>query len=164
MHISGTAIKYGDDISTDLLYPGRFTYLLLDKEQIAGHAMEDLDPGFAGRDVAGSILVAGWNFGCGSAREQAVQCVKYKGIAAIVAKSISRIYYRNCINEGLAPIICPEAADAIKNGDLISIDADKGVLTTGGQNYSFAKFPPFVKDIIDCGRLIASVKREVSLK
>ena len=159
--ISGEAVKYGDDISTDLLYPGRYTYHLLTEEQMAEHALEDIDPDFAGRDAVGLILVAGTNFGCGSAREQAVKCIKKKGIAAIVAKSVSRIYYRNCINEGLMPIVCPEAVDSIGNGDQLSISVEEGVLTVGGKRYTFAKFPPFVMDILNCGGLIDSVRREV---
>ena len=162
MIISGQAITYGDDISTDLLYPGRYTYLLLSDEQMIEHALEDLDPGFAVRDVTGSILVAGKNFGCGSAREQAVQCIKKKGIAAIVAKSISRIYYRNCINEGLLPIICPEAADMIKNGNQLIINVEEGALILGGKSYAFSKFPPNVMEIINCGGLIESVRREIA--
>ena len=161
MVIFGEAITYGDDISTDLLYPGRYTYHLLSNEQMGEHALEDLDPSFARRDVTGHILVAGKNFGCGSAREQAVKCIKQKGITAIVAVSISRIFYRNCINEGLLPIICPDAVVSIKSGDRIDIDVDNGVLRVCGQNYSFAKFPPFVMDILHCGGLIASVRQKI---
>jgi 3-isopropylmalate/(R)-2-methylmalate dehydratase small subunit len=105
--------------------------------------------------------VAGKNFGCGSAREQAVKCLKQKGVAAVVAKSISRIYYRNSINEGFLPIVCPEAVDAIRDGDEISVDLESGTLTAPGGSWTFAPFPPFVKDILSCGGLIASVRREV---
>lgn len=164
MLIQGKAIVYGDDVSTDLIYPGRYTYALLSPEQIAGHALEDLDPEFAGRDVRGDIIVAGKNWGCGSAREQAVKCLKQKGIGAIVAKSISRIYYRNCINEGLLPIVCPEAASSVENGEAISIDLDKSRITTAKGVYSFPEFPAYVRDILDCGGLIASVKRELAGK
>jgi 3-isopropylmalate/(R)-2-methylmalate dehydratase small subunit len=160
--VSGKAVVYGDDISTDLIYPGRYTYHLLSEEQMAEHALEDLDPAFRERDMSEVILVAGKNFGCGSAREQAVKCLKKKGIAAIVAKSISRIYYRNCINEGLLPIVCPEAVDFIRNEDRISIDVEDGVLTTAAGNYSFAQFPPFVQDILRHGGLISSVRIEFS--
>jgi 3-isopropylmalate/(R)-2-methylmalate dehydratase small subunit len=160
--VSGKAIVYGDDISTDLIYPGRYTYQRLTEEQMAEHALEDLDPGFQKRNVAGAILVAGKNFGCGSAREQAVKCLKKKGIAAIVAKTISRIYYRNCINEGLLPIVCVAAVDAIRNGDQISIDVEKGAITTSDGNYLFVQFPPFVQSILYHGGLIPSMRIEIS--
>jgi 3-isopropylmalate/(R)-2-methylmalate dehydratase small subunit len=162
MKRSGKAVVYGDDISTDLLYPGRYTYHLLSVEQMAEHALEDLDPSFAKRDVAGMFLVAGSNFGCGSAREQAVQCLKAKGIGAIVAKSISRIYYRNCINEGLIPVICPEAVDLIQNADMLRIDAAEGVLQTPHGTFSFPKFPAFVLGILENGGLIPSIQAELS--
>lgn len=161
MIVTGRTIKYGDDISTDLLYPGRYTYLMLTEEQMAEHALEDLDPEFSQRDVAGMILVAGENFGCGSAREQAVKCVKKKGIAAIVVKGVARIYYRNCINEGLMPIVCPEAVDAVASGDEMTIDVENGVIKVGEQEFTFAKFPPFVMDILRNGGLIPSIKQEV---
>lgn len=163
MSITGKAIVYGDDISTDLIYPGRYTYLLLSEEEMAGHALEDLDPQFHERDVKGDIIVAGVNFGCGSAREQAVKCLKQKGIVAVVAKSISRIYYRNCINEGLLPIVCPEAVDCIGNGEEIRLDTENGTLTTAaGKNFTFAQFPEFVQGILRCGGLIPRIRQEVA--
>lgn len=161
MIVTGKTVKYGDDISTDLLYPGRYTYQMLTEAQMAEHALEDLDPEFARRDVTGMILVAGENFGCGSAREQAVKCVKQKGIAAIVVKGVARIYYRNCINEGLMPIVCPDAVDAVSSGDEMTIDVEKGVIKVGEKEFSFAKFPPFVMDILRNGGLIPSIKQEV---
>lgn len=161
MNITGKAVKYGDDISTDLIYPGRYTYLMLTGEQMAEHALEDLDPEFRQRDVSGMILVVGENFGCGSAREQAVKCIKQKGISAVVAKSMARIYYRNCINEGLLPVVCPQAVEAVSPGDELTIDAENSVITVAGQAFPFPRFPPFVMDILRCGGLIASVKREV---
>ncbi len=161
MIITGKTVKYGDDISTDLLYPGRYTYQMLSEEEMAEHALEDLDPEFRERDVKGMILVAGNNFGCGSAREQAVKAVKQKGIAAIVVKSVARIYYRNCINEGLMPIVCPEAVDAVTSGEEMTIDTESSTITTGGKTFTFAKFPPFVMSILQCGGLIESVKKEI---
>ncbi|MBS6951751.1 MAG: 3-isopropylmalate dehydratase [Enterocloster asparagiformis] len=158
MSIKGKALVYGDDISTDLIYPGRYTYILLTEEQMAEHALEDLDPDFKDCEVRGRILVAGKNFGCGSAREQAVKCLKQKGITAIIAKSISRIYYRNCINEGLLPIVCPAAVEAIQTGDTIDIDVEEGLLTIGRRQYPFPKYPAFVLEIINCGGLIASIR------
>ena len=161
MIIKGNIVKYGDDISTDLIYPGRYTYLMLTEEQMAEHALEDLDPDFHKEDMTGKILAAGENFGCGSAREQAVKCIKQKGIAAVVVKSVARIYYRNCINEGLMPIVCPQAVDTVSSGDELTIDVENGVITTDGKEFTFPKFPPFVMDILRCGGLIPSVKQEV---
>ena len=162
MILTGKTVKYGDDISTDLLFPGRYTYRLLTEEQMAEHALEDLDPDFSKRDVTGMILVAGENFGCGSAREQAVKCIKQKGVAAVVAKSVARIYYRNCINEGLMPIVCPEAVEAVSSGDEMTIDVDNAFIQVGDRTFPFAKFPPFVMDILRCGGLIPSVRLEVA--
>lgn len=164
MFISGKTIKYGDDISTDQIYPGRYTYQRLSEGEMASHALEGLDQDFAKRNVVGGILVAGRNLGCGSAREQAVQCLKIKGLAAIVAKSISRIYYRNCINEGLLPIVCPEAVDAVQNGEWISIDLDQGLIKAQNGSFHFPLFPPFVRDIIECGGLIPGIRREIAEK
>lgn len=161
MIITGSVIKYGDNISTDLIYPGRYTYLALTDAQMAEHALEDLDPGFAQRDVRGSIIVAGENWGCGSAREQAVKCLKAKGIQAVIAKSIARIYYRNCINEGLLPIVCPKATELIKNGDVVTIDIKNSEIIVGETRCGFSEFPPFVLEIIQFGGLIERVKSEV---
>ena len=160
--IEATVIKYGDDISTDLIFPGRYTYLLLSEEEMAGHALEDLDPGFGERDVSDCVIVAGTNWGCGSAREQAVKCIRQKGIKAVIAKSIARIYYRNSINEGLLPIVCPEAVDAVENGDRLSIDMEQGLIRTAKGEFSFPKFPEFVRGILENGGIIAQVKKEIA--
>lgn len=162
MNLTGKTIRYGDDISTDLIYPGRYTYQLMTEEEMGCHALEDLDPQFAARDVSGMFLVVGHNFGCGSAREQAVKCLKSKGIRAVIAESISRIYYRNCINEGLLPIICPKAVEVIEADEEITIDVDNAMIHTGKGAFAFAKYPPFVMDILSCGGLIPSVRLEVA--
>ena len=162
MKITGKAIKYGDSISTDLIYPGKYTYQLLNEDQMAAHALEDLDSEFSKKDVNGMILVAGENWGCGSAREQAVKCLKYKGIRAIIAKSISRIYFRNCINEGLAPIICPEAADYIEDGQEITIEMCNGTITAGEKIFTFPALPEFVDGILNEGGLIPHIKTEIA--
>ena len=162
MTFTGSTIKYGDDISTDLIYPGRYTYLLLNGEQMAEHALEDLDPEFHARDVSGCFIVAGKNWGCGSAREQAVKCLKEKGVKAVIAKSISRIYYRNCINEGLLPIVCPEAAEALGSDETVTIDAVEGTIVGENGSYRFPKFPEFVLGILNSGGLIEQVKNEIN--
>lgn len=162
--IEAKVVKYGDDISTDLIYPGRYTYLLMSEEEMAEHALEDLDTEFGKRDVSGYVIVAGKNWGCGSAREQAVKCVRAKEIRAVIAESIARIYYRNSINEGLIPIVCPEAVRAVENGDTVTIDMDAGIIQTAKGDFSFPKFPEFVRGILDSGGLIAQVKKEVQMK
>lgn len=162
MTITGKTIKYGDNVSTDLIFPGRYTYQLLSEEQMGAHALEDLDPDFGTRDVKGMILVAGNNWGCGSAREQAVKCLKQKGIQAIIAGSISRIYYRNCINEGLLPIICPEAAEFIKDGQEITVDTDHGTITDGDKVFHFPAFPEYVQELISEGGLIRHVQAVIA--
>ena len=137
MIIQGMCYKYGDDINTDVIYPGRYTYLTLSDEEIASHALEDLDPTFAQRVQPGDILVGGWNWGVGSAREQAVKCLVFKGVRAIIAKSFARIYFRNCLNEGLLAIACPEAAQAAVDGEKVTIDLTRSEIIIGQQNFAF---------------------------
>src|SRR5512144_2183549 len=126
--ISGRVWKYGDGVNTDVIFPGKYTYSLKEPHEIAAHALEDLDPKFAADAQPGDIIVAGRNWGNGSSREQAVTALKYKGIAAVVAKSFARIYFRNGINQGLLLITCPEAGDAAQNGDAIEIDLERNVI------------------------------------
>lgn len=154
-------IKYGDDVSTDLIFPGRYTYRLLTEEEMGMHALEDLDASFGAEDESDRIIVAGKNWGCGSAREQAVKSLKAKGIKVIIAKSIARIYYRNCINEGIVPIVCPEAADALENGDEVVVDVEAGTICFGEKVFNFPALPEFVLGIIANGGLIAQVKKEI---
>ena len=118
----GTVWKYGDDVNTDVIFPGKYTYSVLDPEEMAKHALEDLDPAFAKEVQIGDIVVAGKNFGCGSSREQAATCLKYAGVHAIVAKSFARIFFRNAINQGLPVIQCAQAVDNVHKGETISID------------------------------------------
>ena len=122
MTITGRIWKYGDGVNTDVIFPGKYTYSLKEPNEIAAHALEDLDPKFATDAQPGDVIVAGRNWGNGSSREQAVTTLKYKGIAAVVAKSFARIYFRNGINQGLLLITCPEAVDAAQAGDTIEID------------------------------------------
>lgn len=161
MEITGKAYKYGDDVSTDLIFPGRYTYRTLSEEEMGEHALEDLDADFSKTDVTGGIIVAGYNWGCGSAREQAVKSIKAKGIKAIIAKGIARIYYRNLINEGLLPIICPEAAEYIEKGDMVTIDTKQSIIKVGDKTFTFPEFPVFVMGIIECGGIIENVKKEI---
>lgn len=154
MTIQGTAWKYGDDINTDVLYPGRYTYQLLSDPEIASHALEDLDPGFVKGKKPGDILVGGWNWGVGSARQQAVKSIRLNGVGAIVAKSFARIYFRNCLNEGLLAIACPEAVDAIHGGETVQIDMEKSVVRTSGGDFPFEPYPEYLQKLVEAGGII----------
>ena len=126
MAIEGKAWKYGDDINTDIIFPGKYTYTIRDPYEMAKHALEDLDPEFVGNVHENDIVVAGKNFGCGSSREQAATCLKFAKVGAVVAKSFARIFFRNAINMGLPLVQSPEAVDAIENGEVVSVDFEKG--------------------------------------
>jgi 3-isopropylmalate/(R)-2-methylmalate dehydratase small subunit len=158
--LTGRVWKYGDDVNTDVIFPGKYTYTIHDRKEMASHALEDLDPRFANQVQPGDIIVAGRNFGCGSSREQAVVCLKEAGIAAIVAKSFARIYFRNCVNEGL-PIAQCEAYETIEAGEEISIDFAAGSVETPKENYTFPPLPAEVMEILDAGGLIPHVRREL---
>ena len=161
MIITGKVWKYGDDVNTDVIYPGRYTYQLLDEEQIASHALEDLDSEFSRGFISGDIIVGGKNWGCGSAREQAVKTLKYKGVSAIVAKSFARIYFRNCLNEGVLAITCPEAVDAINKGETISIDVDNHNITTPQGIYEFPSYPEYVMELVRAGGIVPLTIKKV---
>ena len=114
--IKGKTWKYGDDINTDVIFPGKYTYTVVNPQEIASHAIEDLDPDFASKVKAGDIVVAGKNFGCGRSREQAATCLKYAGVGAVIANSFSRLFFRNAINAGLPLVQSPEASARIPVG------------------------------------------------
>jgi 3-isopropylmalate/(R)-2-methylmalate dehydratase small subunit len=155
----GTAHRYGRDVDTDVIIPARYLNTS-DPDELGKHCMEDLDAGFTAKVAPGDILVAEENFGCGSSREHAPISIKAAGISVIIAKSFARIFYRNAINTGLPIMEAPEAVDAIKDGDRVSVDADTGTITdeTTGQSWQAQPFPPFIKGIIEAGGLIESVK------
>jgi len=146
--------KYGDDINTDMLFPGKYTYTAATAEEILPHLLEDLDPDFAGGVKSGDVVFAGTNFGCGSSREQPVVGFKAVGIQAIVAKGFARIFYRASINQGMLLIECPEAVDAYKDGDEVKLDAIAGTIEVAGKTYSFPKLPPEILAIKDAGGLL----------
>jgi len=158
--IKGKALKYGDDVNTDVIFPGRYL-ALTEPEEIAAHAMEDLDPDFLKKLERGDIIVAGKNFGCGSSREQAAIALKYAGVGAIVAKSFARIFYRNAINQGIPVVECPEGAEAIEDGDEIEIDLDNGVLVdkSTGETFNFKPLPEFIQNILSKGGLLPFLKQ-----
>jgi 3-isopropylmalate/(R)-2-methylmalate dehydratase small subunit len=160
MKFEGTAHRYGRDIDTDVIIPARYLNTS-DPAELAKHCLEDLDVNFVKNVKPGDIIVAEENFGCGSSREHAPICIKAAGVDAVIAKSFARIFYRNSINIGLAILECPEAVDAIKNGDTVSVDADNGVIEdkTTGQTFTAEPFPPFIKDIIEQGGLVNRTKK-----
>ena len=159
MKFEGKVIKYADNVDTDVIIPARYLNTINVKE-LAAHCMEDLDTTFVTRVQPGDIMVAGYNFGCGSSREHAPIAIKESGIALVIAKSFARIFYRNAINIGLPIIECPEAVDAISEGDVLSADLDNGVIynKTTGQSYKTEPFPKFIQSIITSGGLVASIK------
>ena len=159
MKFKGTAHRYGRDIDTDVIIPARYLNTS-DPAELAKHCMEDLDPEFVNKVSAGDILVADENFGCGSSREHAPISIKAAGVSVVIAKSFARIFYRNAINTGLPIMEAPEAVDAIASGHTVEVDADTGVITdiTTGQTFQAQPFPPFIRDIIERGGLIASIR------
>jgi len=156
------AWKYGDNVSTDLLYPGKYTYTLRTPEEIAPHALEDLDPDFASQVAAGDIVVGGKNWGCGSSREQAATCLVYNGVAAVIAVSFGRIFYRNAINNGLLAIVCPAAVAGIATGDEVSIDLAECKIRCPAGEFSFPPMSPTVAAILEDGGLIPHLKERLA--
>ena len=160
MKFEGKVIKYGDNVDTDVIIPARYLNTI-DKKELASHCMEDLDKTFISRVQSGDIMVAGFNFGCGSSREHAPIAIKESGISLVIAKSFARIFYRNSINIGLPILECPEAIDAINEGDQLEADLDNGVIynRTTGKEYKTQPFPQFIQNIILGGGLVESVKK-----
>jgi 3-isopropylmalate/(R)-2-methylmalate dehydratase small subunit len=146
--------KYGDDINTDMLFPGKHTYTCSTAEEIKPHLLEDLDPEFAGAVRPGDLIFAGTNFGCGSSREQPVVGFKAVGVQAVVAKSYARIFYRAAINQGLLLVECADAVEAFKEGDAVALDAEAGTVTVAGRTFSFPKLPPEILEIREAGGLL----------
>ncbi len=161
MQLRGRVWKYGDDINTDVLFPGKYTYTVTDPEEQAKHALEDLDPNFASQVHPGDIIVAGKNFGNGSSREQAVGCLKYSGVTAIIAKSFGRIYFRNAVNNGLVPIACAPAVEAIQNGETIEVDLDAHTIRCGAGTFEFPALSPSLLTIIETGGLIPMLRKKL---
>ncbi len=153
--------KYGSDINTDMLFPGKYTYTCSTAEEIKPHLLEDLDSEFANNVQPGDIIFAGTNFGCGSSREQPVLGLRAVGIKAVVAKSYARIFYRAAINQGLLLIECPEAVDAYQENDEVELDMDKGVIFIADNKFSFPTLPPEILAIRDAGGLLEYTKKKL---
>lgn len=159
---TGKVWKYGDNINTDVIFPGKYTYQKMTPEEMAKHALEDLDPEFTSKVSSGDILVAGKNFGMGSSREQAAVAIKAAGISVIIARSFARIYFRNAINAGMPAIRCPEAVDAIDAGDIVTVDMESGTISTPNGEFSFPAYPPTVMEILEHNGLIPFIKSKIA--
>ena len=160
MQFKGTVFRYGRDIDTDVIIPARYLNTS-DPAELAKHCLENLDTTFTSRVKPGDIIVADENFGCGSSREHAPVAIKAAGVSCVIAKSFARIFYRNSINMGLPILECPEAVDAIKQGDVVDVDADAGIITNTatGETFKAQPFPPFIREIIEEGGLINRTKK-----
>jgi 3-isopropylmalate/(R)-2-methylmalate dehydratase small subunit len=163
--LKGTAHKYGKNVDTDVIIPGRYCNLI-DPVELGKHALEDLDANFVKKAKPGDLIVADTNFGCGSSREVAAVALKGAGVAGVVAKSFARIFYRNCINTGLPIFECSEGVDGISDGDTITIDADRGLIRneSTGKEYKATQFPQFMQDLIAGGGLLNYVEKRLQEK
>ncbi len=156
--------KYGDDINTDMLFPGKYTYTCNTADEIKPHLLEDLDPSFASEVREGDIVMAGKNFGCGSSREQPALGLRAVGIKAVVAKSFSRIFYRAAINQGLLLIECPEAIDAYHGDADVELNIEKGIIKVADQEIFFPTLPEEILAIRDHGGLLEYTKKKLDAR
>ena len=159
MKTQGHVFKYPDNVDTDVIIPARYLNTP-NAQDLAKHCMEDIDTTFVSKVQPGDIMVAGWNFGCGSSREHAPLAIKTCGTGCVIAKSFARIFYRNAINIGMPILECEQAAEEIQAGDQVSIDFDTGVISdlTTGKTYQAEPFPEFIQNIIRKGGLLASLR------
>jgi 3-isopropylmalate/(R)-2-methylmalate dehydratase small subunit len=162
MKQKGKAWKFGDDVNTDLIIPGKYLELV-DPEEMAEHAMEGIDPGFPEKIQKGDIVVGGTNFGCGSSREHAPLALKYAGVSAVVAESFARIYYRNSINIGLPALECPGITEAVDDGDVVEIDITNGTVKNvrTGAELRFTPLPGFMVEILKEGGLVTYIRNHM---
>jgi len=157
-----TVWRYGDDVDTDQLFPGKYTYTCSTPEEILPHLLEDLDPDFSEQVAPGDIIMAGSNFGCGSSREQPAVGLKAAGVQAIIAESFSRIFYRAAVNQGLVLVECPEAVQAFREGDAVTCDPETGEVTVGEQRFQTPPLPDMLKEIRDAGGLLDAVRARLA--
>jgi 3-isopropylmalate/(R)-2-methylmalate dehydratase small subunit len=155
---------YGDNINTDMLFPGKYTYTCSTAEEIVPHLLEDLDPSFSKNVKQGDVIIASKNFGCGSSREQPVIGLKAVGIKAIIAKSFSRIFYRASINQGLILIESEDFVNTYSKNDKIDIDFKKGLIYLNKNKFSFPKLPKEIMDIQNSGGLLEYTRRKLKTK
>lgn len=161
MTAKGIVHKYGDNVDTDVIIPARCLNIS-DRKELASHCMEDIDKDFVNKVKPGDIMLAGFNFGCGSSREHAPMVIKESGISCVIAKTFARIFYRNAINIGLPILECEAASEAIANGDEVSVDFDTGIITnvTKNETYQAQPFPEFIKEIIDANGLLNAIRKK----
>jgi 3-isopropylmalate/(R)-2-methylmalate dehydratase small subunit len=162
MKVSGPAIKFGKNIDTDVILPGKYL-VLVDPYDLAKHALEGLDPNFPDKAKKGVIIVGGKNFGCGSSREQAPLALKYSGVKCVIAESFARIFFRNAINIGLPVIECKGISAAVDNDDELTVDFEAGTVQnlSKGKSFQVAKLPPFILEILSDGGLIENLRRRM---
>ncbi len=165
MNIKGKVWKFGNDIDTDLIIPARYLNTS-DPAELAKHCMEDADKTWAGKVEKGDIIVAGKNFGCGSSREHAPVAIKAAGVSCVIAKDFARIFYRNSFNIGLPIFESEEASKKISEGDIVEIDASKGIIKniTKNETYSVKPIPPFMQELVAAGGLINYAKKKFKIK
>ncbi len=161
--ITGKVWKYGDDVNTDVIFPGKYTYTVTDPAEMARVAMEDIDPEFAPNVQKNDVIVAGSNFGCGSSREQGATCLVHAGVGAVVARSFSRLFFRNAINAGLPLVQSPEAVAALEKGDEVTVDVAAGQVTTPQGTYEFPPLPEAVIGIFEAGGLIPHTRKVLGI-
>jgi 3-isopropylmalate/(R)-2-methylmalate dehydratase small subunit len=163
--IIGTAIKFGNNVDTDVILPGKYL-ILVDPNELAKHALESLDTEFPQKAKKGVILVGGKNFGCGSSREQAPLALKYAGVKCVLAESFARIFFRNAINIGLPVIECKGISSAVETGDELAVDFEAGKIenVSKGKKFQVDKLPPFILEIFADGGLIENLRRRMNQK
>ena len=160
----GRVWKYGDDVNTDVIFAGKYTYTISDPAEMAKHALEDLDPRFAKEVKPNDIIIAGKNWGCGSSREQAVTCLRENRLGAIIAKSFARIHYRNCLNAALPALTCPEAVDAIQDREIVELDLAAGEIRCAAGTFQFPPLPETVMGVFEAGGLIAYTRKQLAAR
>jgi 3-isopropylmalate/(R)-2-methylmalate dehydratase small subunit len=163
--IKAPAIKFGNNIDTDVILPGKYL-VLVDPCELGKHALESLDTEFVNKAKGGVVLIGGKNFGCGSSREQAPLALKYAGVQCVIAETFARIFYRNAINIGLPVIECPGISEAVKTGDEISLDLETGKIQnlTSKKSLQGTKMPPFMMEILSDGGLIENLRKRMKKK
>lgn len=158
--MKGTAWKFGNDIDTDIIIPGRYL-IYTDEERLSQHCMEGVDDKFSEKCKKGDFIVAGSNFGCGSSREHAPIALKGVGVSAVIAESFARIFYRNATNVGVPLLEAPGITELVEDGDEIEVDMEKGTITSmNGEKITFKKLPPFMLEILEQGGLIEYLKNK----
>jgi 3-isopropylmalate/(R)-2-methylmalate dehydratase small subunit len=165
MLVSGKAVKFGDNVDTDVIIPGKYL-VFIDPKELAQHAMEGLDLAFTRKAKDGVIIVAGKNFGCGSSREQAPLALKYAGVKCVLAESFARIFYRNAINIGLPVVECKGVSGRVEEGDALTVDLENGTVENQSKGITLhaTQLPPFILEILSDGGLIENLRKKMKMK